>query len=460
MQKKTIYIKGMHCPSCEKLLKEEFDAIKGVIEARVDRKNNSAEIFYKGDEPDFSEIKKTAKKFGYDAFESREELKNSNLRHRMSQNSWMDWVNAVLIVAALLFVYKIFKNFGFFDKIDLKSEEVTLGIAFLVGLVASISTCLAVVGSVVIAFGEKYKSNGGGFFESAVKPNLFFHIGRLATFFALGGVLGTLGGKISISGNFVSVFTITIAVVMGWLGLNILGLAPSMSNLGIRMPGKLTSKWSKLKESEHKAAPFLLGGLSFFLPCGFTQSMQIFALTSGSFWAGGMTLLIFSLGTMPALLILGVTTSWTKGQKMAVFQKVAGVIVLIFAIYTFQSGLALKGVKTDVISTDKQRTTSNEQQATNNIKNNAKEEQVVETKLTYNGYEPAVIKIKKRIPVKFIIKGDQVSGCTNRIIIPSLNIAKNIGYGENVIRFNAPDKAGTIYFSCWMGMVRGKFIVE
>lgn len=455
----------MHCVACEKLLKDEFDAIEGVIDAKVNRKANTAEIFYKGTEPDFSEIKKTAKKFNYDAFESREELKNSNLRHPTPQNGWMEWLNAVLIVAALLFAYKVFKNLGFLDKIDLKSDEVTLGIAFLVGLVASVSSCLVVVGSVVIAFGEKYKSNGGGFFESAVKPNLFFHIGRLATFFALGGVLGMLGGEIKINGNFISVFTITVAVVMGWLGLNILGLAPSISNLGIRMPGKLTNKWSKLKESEHKAAPFLLGGLSFFLPCGFTQSMQIFALTSGSFWAGGMTLLIFALGTMPALLILGVTTSWTKGKKMVVFKKVAGVIVLIFAIYTFQSGLALKGVKTDVLSTDNQSvspaggqpTTNNNQ--TNNNQNLPVQEQVAETKLTYNGFKPAALKIKKGVPVKFIVKGEQVSGCANRIIIPAFNITKNISYGENVIKFT-PTKAGTIGFSCWMGMVRGKFIVE
>ncbi|MEK7555465.1 MAG: sulfite exporter TauE/SafE family protein [Patescibacteria group bacterium] len=459
MKKKIVYIKGMHCVACEKLLKDEFDAIEGVIDAKVDRKANTAEIFYKGAEPDFSEIKKTAKKFGYDAFESREELKNSNLRHPMSQNSWMDWVNAVLIVAALLFVYKVFKNLGFLDKINLNSDEVTLGIAFLIGLVASISSCLAVVGSVIIAFGEKYKSNGGGFFESAVKPNLFFHIGRLATFFALGGALGMIGGKISISGNFISVFTIIIAAVMGWLGLNILGLAPSISNLGIRMPGKLTNKWNKLKESEHKVAPFLLGGLSFFLPCGFTQSMQIFAFTSGSFLAGGMTLLIFALGTMPALLILGVTTSWTKGQKMVVFQKVAGMLILLFAIYTFQSGLALKGVKTDVLSIDNRPTSPTGGQPTNNNQNQPAQEQIVETKLTYNGYEPAVIKIKKGIPVKFIIKGEQVSGCTNRIIIPAFNITKNISYGENIIKFT-PTKAGTIDFSCWMGMVRGKFLVE
>jgi len=109
-------------------------------------------------------------------------------------------------------------------------------------------------------------------------------------------------------------------------------------------------------------------------------------------------------------------------------------------------------------TTDNGQPTTNNNQ-TNNNQNLPVQEQIAETKLTYNGFEPAVLKIKKGVPVKFIIKGEQVSGCTNRIIIPAFNITKNISYGENVIKFT-PTKTGTIDFSCWMGMVRGKFIVE
>jgi plastocyanin domain-containing protein len=80
-------------------------------------------------------------------------------------------------------------------------------------------------------------------------------------------------------------------------------------------------------------------------------------------------------------------------------------------------------------------------------------------KITSRGFEPNTFKIKSGIPVKWVVQGDQVTACTNKIIIPSLNISKNIRPGENIINFT-PTKKGDLPFSCWMGMVRGKFVVE
>lgn len=449
MQTKKIYIKGMHCVSCEKLLNSEFKNISGVKDVRVDRQKNIAEMDYENNEPDFTEIKKIAKKFGYDAFE-----KEPDVIRIVEKASWAEWVNAVLIVLAIIFIYRVFQNLGILDAINIKSNDISFGISFLIGIVASLSSCLAVVGAVIIAFGEKYQSEGNDFYEGAVKPNLLFHAGRLGTFFVLGGLLGLIGGEISISGNFISIFTILIAIVMAWLGLNILGVLPPISNMGIRMPKSLTKHWDKLKQSEHKAAPLLLGGLSFFLPCGFTQSMQIFALASGSFLTGGLSLFLFALGTVPTLMVLGITASWTRTKKMVVLQKTAGFLVLIFALYTLNSGLALKGVKTAVVGGN------TKQEAVNaNADAVSQDKQTVEMRVTYQGFQPSVLTVKKGVPVRWIIKGDQVTSCTNKIIVPSLNISKNIVSGDNVIEFT-PTQAGEIPFSCWMGMVRGKFIVQ
>lgn len=455
MKTKKFYIRGMHCVSCEKLLDDEFRQIAGVKDVRVDRLKNTGEVDYDGAEPDFEEIKKVAKKFGYDASETRGEKSNG----METKSGLLDWITAFVIVVGILFLFRFFQMTGVVDRVNLQSSEMNFGVAFLVGLVASVSSCLAVVGAVIIAFGEKYKSEGRGFFASTVKPNILFHLGRLGTFFVLGGLLGLIGGELNISGNFVSVFNILIAVVMGWLGLNILGIVPSISNLGVRMPKGLTKNWSKLKASEHKAAPFLLGGLSFFLPCGFTQSMQIFALTSGSFWIGGLTLFIFALGTVPSLLILGITASWTRNSKMVVFQKVAGMLVVLFAFFTLQSGLALRGVSTDVLTTKDVQKVEQKNKVEKSETGPVGERQVVEMRVNNSGFVPAVLKVKKGVMVRWIVKGDQLSGCTNKIIVPSLNISKPLKAGDNIIEF-MPTEAGMIPFSCWMGMVTGKFIVE
>jgi len=467
MKTKKIYIRGMHCPSCEKLLEGEFKNIAGVKEVRVDRKTDSAEIFFDGEEPDFEEIKDTAEKFGYAAFDRPPRQAEESGREK-NGSGWRDWLKAGVIVLVILFLFRIFQGSGLASGISIGSSSISYGVAFLVGLVASVSSCLAVVGAVVIAFSEKYSSDKSAssadasrFFEGAVRPNLFFHIGRLGTFFVLGGLLGAIGGEINITGSFVSMYTIILAVVMAWLGLNILGLVPSLSAVGIRMPKKLSAGWDNLKQSEHKAAPFVLGGLTFFLPCGFTQSMQLFALASGSFLVGGLSLFLFALGTLPTLLVLGITASWTKNRGFALFQKVAGALIILFAVYTFNSGLALRGVKTNVISSAHQQqeneTKNNASQAQNQAANQA--QQIVTMNVTASGFEPSVFNIKQSVPVKWVINGENVTGCTSTIIVPSYNISKNLKLGENIVEFT-PQSKSVINFSCGMGMVRGKFVVN
>ncbi len=453
----------MHCKSCEKLLETEFGVVSGVEKVRVNCVLGEAEIDYTTQEPNFSQLRKVAKKFDYRAFEKKPSEKFSN--HKILA-SWQEWIKAILIVIGILFLFRIFQNIGIVDKADLSNGNVGYGVSFLIGMVASLSSCLAVVGGVIIAFGEKYRNGEKGFFASAVKPNLFFHVGRLATFFLLGGLLGLIGGEISVSGNAVAILTISVAIIMIWLGLNILGLVPSITKLGVSLPKGLTKYWKYLRESEHKAAPFLLGGLSFLLPCGFTQSMQLYAISSGSFLSGGLNLFFFALGTLPVLLLLGITTSWTSGKKMLVFQKVAGMIVVIFAIFTLNSGRSLLGVETAVLESGKKTETTQAKEIltrksseTKAVSENSADAMVVEMSVTNKGFEPSVLKIKKGVPVRWAIKGVQVSGCTNRIIIPSLDKAVDIKKGENILEFT-PTETGVLPFSCWMGMVRGKFIVE
>lgn len=457
MSTKKIYIRGMHCASCEKLLDSELRNVRGVKDVKINRRSNSAELFWDEAEPDFEDLKKTAGKFGYEVFEKepgREEKKSFDGR-------WREWAKALAVVALLFLAYRELQNFGVLNKFNFSAPNISFGFSFLLGLVASVSSCLAVVGAVIIAFSEKYKSEGKNFFQVAVKPNLLFHAGRLAAFFILGGALGAIGGQINISGNFVSFYTIIIAIVMGWLGLNILGIVPPISNLGIGLPRRFTQNWNTIKNSEHKFAPFLLGGFSFFLPCGFTQSMQLFALASGSFLIGGLSLLLFALGTVPMLLIVGITTSWTRSRKIAVFQKAAGILIIVFAVYIFSSGLALRGTSANVISSpDNKKQSDTKIDVPQNANQGPNvEKQIIKMDVTASGFEPNTFQVKQGVPVEWVINGKNVTGCTSTIIVPSLNISRGLRYGENVIEFT-PRKSGDLAFSCGMGMVRGKFVVK
>jgi sulfite exporter TauE/SafE/copper chaperone CopZ len=440
-QCKSIYISGMTCTSCEMLIKDSLEEIKSIKYIKISHLHGKAELGHDGEQLPIKDIIRKIEELGYQA--SLEPIKN-----KKPQASAEQWFYAVLLVLGLYLIYRYLRWIGLLDWIQADISDINYGAAFIIGIVASLSSCLVVVGAVVMSFATKYQARGT-FYERNLKPHLLFHFGRLAAFFILGGILGMIGSWFNISDVFMSWFTVFIALVLLWLALNILGFVPSLTTLGIRMPKRSMGAWKKLQESEHAMAPTILGAFTFFLPCGFTQSMQLFAMASGDFMTGALTLFLFALGTSPVLLGLGVATTKFKNMKTVVIQKAIGFVVLFFAFYTMSSGLAIKGIDINFWSS---------QEAVSSIVGSANAQEI-RMIVDSSGYNPSAFKLKKSVPVKWIIDGTKASGCTNEIIVPDLGIREYLKPGDNIIEFT-PQESGTINFSCGMGMVRGKFIVE
>jgi plastocyanin domain-containing protein len=84
--------------------------------------------------------------------------------------------------------------------------------------------------------------------------------------------------------------------------------------------------------------------------------------------------------------------------------------------------------------------------------------QVIKMDVTSRGWEPNTFVLKKGVPVKWIINGKQITGCNNAIVVPKYNLNFDIKQGEQTIEFT-PTESGTVPWSCWMGMIKGTFIV-
>jgi uncharacterized protein len=76
-----------------------------------------------------------------------------------------------------------------------------------------------------------------------------------------------------------SIVTIIVGIIVVRMGLHILKIVPSISSFGVHLPKKRTEKILTTKNPLF--AP-IVGALTFFLPCGFTLSMQLVAITSGN----------------------------------------------------------------------------------------------------------------------------------------------------------------------------------
>ncbi len=100
------------------------------------------------------------------------------------------------------------------------------------------------------------------------------------------------------------------------------------------------------RKIEHKTlTPLIIGFATFFLPCGFTQSMQVVALSSGSFVSGMLIMLAFALGTLPVLALLSFgSASFAHSRYAPLFFKSAGVVVIGLGLFALLSGLAGLGI--------------------------------------------------------------------------------------------------------------------
>ena len=429
------------------LLEKKLNKIQGISKSKVSHKTNTAQIEHDVELP-LSEIQKAIAESG---FELVEQIESSSIEKGIKEQN-PDYFKIFITFINLMGIFMLIKRFEitrFFPDID---GQTNVLIALSLGLVASFSTCLALVGGIVVSFGSmvQIKEGSKNHFIARALPHIYFHVGRIGGFIFFGGLLGLIGSKINYSPSGMGYFTILIAVVMFYIGLQILGIVPNITKLGFHLPKFLSKRIYDIDAKENHFAPMIIGVLTFFLPCGFTQSMQLAAVASGSFVKGALIMGAFSLGTLPVLFSIGIGSTYAIKERGLTMKNVIGVLIIMFAIFSFNSGFAISGTSV----------TPDQKNISGDVVVEAPKSEVQVVKMDVNWiFVPAEMKLKKGIPVRWEIMGVNITGCSSSIVIPQLKIRKQINKGLNIIEFTPPE-AGVLPFSCWMGMIRGRFNVE
>jgi sulfite exporter TauE/SafE/copper chaperone CopZ len=442
----SIRIDGMTCASCELLLERKLKTVPGVKEVDINHRTGIARITADANNlPSQERIASVVHKAGYSlAGEEAPTVSSVDPDKR----KWME------IGGSLLIIFAIYKFLSAFDLISLApstSGALSLGGILVIGLVAGTSSCLAVTGGLLLALAAKHNEmNRAETSWEKFKPLLHFNIGRLVSYGVLGGVVGLIGQSVTLSTKMSGYMSIAVAFIMLYLALTILQIIPKGS-FPIRPPKKLSRWVTSLSDSKHPMAPFALGAMTFFLPCGFTQSLQLVALASGNFITGALTMFTFALGTLPSLLGLSAISSTARGTTSRLFLRFSGALVFVLALFNLNSGFALTGINFASAFNSPEQAPAAAPVIAGGV-------QEVAMKVTRAGYVPSNITIKAGVPVKWMVDGAGAVGCTSQIVIPSLNITKSLSSGINEIDFTAPNP-GQLAFSCSMGMVRGSFTV-
>jgi len=260
-----------------------------------------------------------------------------SLKSQKNAVRWSDFRLAVPLAIGFIGVFILLQKLGLVNLVT--TAQVGPGTAFVIGLIASVSTCMAVVGGLVLSLSANFAKEG-----DKIRPQVLFHIGRLASFLILGGAIGALGSAFQLGPTIVASLGIFVALVLLVLGVNLLGIFPWAKRFQPTLPAFVGKHVHGLKNLNHTLTPTLVGIATFFLPCGFTQSMQIYVLTTGSFATGAIIMGAFALGTLPVLALLSFSSLsvHTKAQS-GVFFKTAGLVVIFFGIFNVINVLVAAG---------------------------------------------------------------------------------------------------------------------
>jgi uncharacterized protein len=449
-QKIKIGIKGMHCKACEILTEDRLKQIKNIQKVEVSHIKGEAEITFDSESPNIKDIATSLSEIGYQLKDEGAEKDDQLLDQNNKKRDLSYWFS---IIASIIIIYWLLNRVHILEFGSLMQDGFSISMALLVGLVAGLSTCLALVGGLILSVSANYAKNHPNANKlQKIKPQIFFNLGRIFGFFLLGGILGLIGSTFKISTLLNSLITIAVGGVIFILGLKLLDISPTINKFNITLPKKL----GRIMKIDN---PWLLGALTFFLPCGFTQAMQVYALGSGNFMQAGLIMSLFAIGTTPGLLGIGSLGAFANKKKSKLIFLLIGIVVVAFGLFNLVNGYRLWQVTTggfsEIINL---KSSSNNTTIDNPDLEIVDGVRIIRMREHNRGYSPNYFVIFKDQPVKWIINAEAPYSCASALVVPSLKIQTQLKAGENILEFT-PDKTGEIRFSCSMGMYSGKFVV-
>lgn len=285
MKLTTINIKGMHCNSCKLLLEKSISKIDKIETVQANISKWTVTIWYEKI-PNMDDIRNVVHECGYEVSEE------------VTSNPWLsknidDYKVMILSLLWFMFLYFILSKTGVSSLFDIKSQwSPSLSLVLLIWITAGFSSCMAVVGWLVLAISSKWnKSNNKQTFGQKIIPHFWFNAWRIIWFGILWGLLWLFGSVISLSPFMMSIMTLIVWVVMIMLWVNLTHISPKLSSVSLSLPtwrlfAKKETDLLQDKDTWFRKYLWTFSSwvLTFFLPCGFTFAMQLYAISTWSFW--------------------------------------------------------------------------------------------------------------------------------------------------------------------------------
>lgn len=444
--KKIFKIEGMHCGSCEQLIEKTVRKIDGVHSVKARLPENIAAIEFNPNKVSEEKIINAINGMGYSC--------TGILGENEIQKSGFNWAGAFYILLGLAIVVflagiLLFSGNNFSLQFPEINQNMALGAIFFIGILTSFH-CIAMCGPFVVSYSANVENKA-----LKLAKHFRYGVGKLISYTIIGGLFGLLGSFIAFTPTMRGLAGLIAGLFLIIYGLKMLNVFPILKKFQIPQPAFV----SRFVEKNQKRGPFIIGLLNgLMIACGPLQAMYVLAAGTGSMVTGATYLFVFGLGTSPLMIMFGMAISFIGKALTFKIMKYSGIAVVFLGFLMLGNAVALMGIGLPEIG-GSQAGNSNSKIVVLN-QNNNNNLQVQEIRMTVNrqGYTPNKFLLKKGVKTKWIIDARELTSCNREIIVSSLNLNIKLRPGIQTIEFT-PQQEGTINWSCWMGMLRGAFLV-
>jgi sulfite exporter TauE/SafE/copper chaperone CopZ len=447
----TLGIDGMTCGNCESRIERAVAGIEGVRSVKASASLGEVVVSFDASRTDAAAIEAAVREAGYTVRADRASPRARGV---------LPFLGLLTVVVGVFLLLRLTGGATFLPSV---SQSMGYGLIFLVGLATSVH-CIAMCGGIVLSQGISRGACAEGTDQPAAvrRPGerlvrtLLYNAGRVVSYTVIGGIVGGLGSLFSLSAALKGAMPVVAGAFMVLLGVRMLGVFPWLSRLKIRIPGLGAGR---LGAAAARRGPFLVGLLNGLMPCGPLQTMQVYALGTGSVLAGAFSMFLFSVGTVPLLLGFGAVSALLSARFTRRLAMASGVLVAALGVVMFARGLSLFGIalpRMGPVAAEARAAGPGRPAAVlpggaavARVSGGAQE---VTTRVLASSYQPFVV--QAGLPVRWTIevKAEDLNGCNNALVVPAYGIRKRLAPGKNIVEFT-PDRAGTVAYTCWMGMI-------
>lgn len=180
------------------------------------------------------------------------------------------------------------------------------------------------------------------------KPLLAYHLGRLASYAALGAAAGGVGALLDLGGVLANIQPAAAAVAgVTMIVIGVLTLTHAMQRVSRHI--KLPKKWIALvTATQRRAMRFpptaraaMIGLGSTLLPCGWLYAFAITAAGTGSVAWGTAVMAVFWVGTLPLMTALGLGLQGVLGFAGKKLPLATGAMMILVGLFTLTNRMNL-----------------------------------------------------------------------------------------------------------------------